>query len=205
MSNVEQNVVMSFGKIVLKTHRATIAALRVRAPFDRVSAIDSSRKLPGTRLVQGCSRNPKVNGCMISDTCIIPDGTFILMQSTWQRGAAFVRQGAVLLRTRSNGPLLNVLARLPTGPESILGDEYSVFRGNADIISAEEARVHRIEIPGNYIRQYFVQAEIDECFEVRELAPERARKPEVSLVATSSGLVVTESVATPVRRLRIRR
>lgn len=205
MNAVTQKAAMGFGKITLKTHRAMIAALKVEHPFVRVSAVDSSPKQPGSRITQPCSRHPQVNGAMVTDICIIEDGMFILLQSSWQRGSSFVRQGAVLLRARSDGPLLNVLAKLPIGPESIIGDKFSVFRGNADVISPEEARVHRIEVPGNYLRQYFVQDEIDETFEVRELAPARVRKPEVSLVATASGLVVTETVAAPARRMRIRR
>ena len=200
----KQTVNMGYGSVNLRTHRASIAALRVTAPFLRDSAIDTAEKVRGARTFHEVSRFPKINGCLVNDDCILPDGTIIMFQSSWSRGAAPLRNGSVFLRTRVGAALLNVVARLPVGSDSMLGDNHSVFRGHADILSAEEAELYRIKIPARYMQQFMSPEEVEECFTIRELRPESIRRPEAQLVATATGLVTLQVAPTPQRRMRFR-
>ncbi|MEG1121177.1 MAG: hypothetical protein RSE62_03140 [Citrobacter sp.] len=200
----KQTINLGFGSVNLSTQRATIAALRVVAPFTRDSAIDTAAKAHGTRTFTNVSRFPKVNGSLINDDCFIPEGTVIMLQSSWSRGGMPIRNGAVFLRTRVGAALLNVVAKLPVGRESLIGDTHSVFRGHADILSADDAEVFRIKIPARYMQQFMSPVEVSECFDIRELRPESIRRPEAQLVVTPAGLATLEVAAPMQRRMRFR-
>ncbi len=200
----EQTVILGFGKMTLRTQTMSIAALRVRPPFVRDSAVTTSRRQGGTMVTTPVSRFPVIHGNMYSDRCAIPDGTILMFQSQWRRGSVSTKDGCVLLRLRPGAATLNIKARLPHGPESLLGDVYQVFMGNADILSPEEAQVMKIDVPARFIQTYFNLEEVEECFIIDELNPERERKPDIALVSTSQGLVVKEVPAPATRRMRIR-
>ena len=206
MAETNQRVRLGFGKVNLKTQLATIASLRLRPRFIKDSAITSGKRDPKTLIYNPVSAHPEINGSMQSDMVTHPNGTILLIQSQWRRGGSPIRDGAILLRLRQEAALINVVAKLPHGPDSILGDTYSVFQGNADILSPDEAMsLHRIALPGRYIDQFFDPEQIDECYEITELVPERVSKPVVTMVATSQGVVTTEVAAAPSRRMRFRK
>lgn len=204
MDDLSQTLNMCYGKVNLSVRRATFAALRVSAPFVRDSAIDTAKRRPGTKIVTNVSNHPAVNGVLVNEDCAVKEGTIVMLTSSWQRGGAGLRSGAILLRIRNTAALLNIIAKLPIGPDNLLGDTHSVFRGCADILSPQEAVVFGIQVPSRYVQQYFDVDEVEECFDIRELRPETAKRPEAQLVSTGSGLVMREVPATPTRRMRFR-
>jgi hypothetical protein len=201
----EQRVQLGFGKVNLKTMLATFATLRLRAPFQRDSAVSCGKRDAGTLMSFPVSAHPAVNGCMYRDYATHPNGTIIMLQASWKRGGSATRDGCVLLRLRADAALLNVIATLPHGPDSLIGDAFAVFQGCADILSAEEAAVHKIVIPPRFIDQFFDPVEVDECFRLEEIRPERAARPSVALVATPNGVVMQETASAPTRRMRFRK
>lgn len=203
--NMTQEVSIAFGKVNLKTAVMTIAPMRVKAPFTRDSAVSTAKRDPYTMATFPVSNYPQVNGIMSRDKCRHPDGTILIIQSQWKRGGAGIRDGAVLLRLRENGPTLNVIAKLPHGLDSQLGDTFSVFMGRADILSPDEAKIFKIEIPNRFVQTFFDPEQVGECFTIEEVQPERSPPPTYALVNTSHGVEVRALATAPTRRMRIRR
>ncbi len=200
-----QRVSIGFGKVNLPSELATFAAFRLKPSFERASALDSGTREPRTAQISAVSGTPQINGYMTRDYVTHPNGTILMLQASWKRGATPYRDGCILLRLRQEGPLLNVIAKLPTGRNNLLGDTYSVFQGYADLLSPDEALLHKVAIPSNYLNRFFDMEEIDECFEVQEVHAARVSKPAMSLVSTPQGVVMQEVVATPARRMRFRK
>lgn len=199
-----QRFVAGFGKVVLTHEYATFAAFRMR-PNGKDSAIDSGKREVRTIQMNPVSANPQINGYMNRDHVTHPNGTIIMLQASWKRGASAIRDGCILLRLRQDAALLNVVAKLPTGRANLLGDSFSVFEGYADILSPDEAALHKVILPRNFIDKFFDPDEIDECFTIQEIRPARADKPTLSFVSTSQGVVLQETVAAPARRMRFRK
>lgn len=201
-----QRVKLAFGKVNLRSEMATFAALRLKPRFVRDSAVTSGKRDPKTLIYNPVSAHPEINGSMQSDYVTHPNGTIILLQASYRRGGAPIRDGAIILRLRQGAALLNVVAKLPHGRDSVLGDSYALFNGHADILSVDEAMsLHRIVIPGRYVDQFFDPVQIDETFEIIEVAPERESKPVMALVATAQGVVAQEIASAPARRMRFRK
>ncbi len=205
MSDVStQRFMAGFGKVNLPDQLATFAIFRMKAG-SKDSALDSGRREIGTMHMTPVSANPQINGYMNRDHVTHPNGTIIMLQASWKRGASSVRDGCVLLRLRQDAALLNVVAKLPMGRDNKLGDSFSVFEGYADILSPDEAALHKVVIPNNFIDKFFDPDEINECFTIQEVRPARADKPTLSFVSTSQGVVLKEVVSAPARRMRFRK
>jgi hypothetical protein len=200
-----QRAKFGYGRVNLKTSLATFAALRVKPQFTRDSAITSGKRSTNSMVQFPVSANPSINGNMFHDHATHDNGTIFMLQAQWKRGGSPIRDGCILLRLRQEAAMLNVVARLPTGMESQLGDSFSIFTGYADILSVEEAAVHRIIIPPRFVDMFFDPEQVDECFTIQELARERAAKPEMALVSTSQGVVLKEVATAPVRRMKFRK
>jgi|SRR5471030_1529920 len=196
-----QTVRLGFGKITLKTASATYSPQRVKAPFVRESAVTTARRNSGTLVSDPVSRFPQINGTMYQDQCTHENGTIIMLQASKKRGGAALADGCILLRLRETAPLLNISGKLPLGAENLLGEGYLLFLGRADILSAEEVAVYQISVPARFVDTFFSMEEIDELFDVTEVASGTAERPEVALISTSTGLVVKEISATPMRRI----
>lgn len=200
-----QTVQLGFGRVNLSSMNATFAPLRIRPPFIRDSAVTTARRNPGTQITQPVSNHAKVNGTMMTDHCTHPNGTIILLEAQWRRGSSPVRDAAIILRLREEAASINVIAYLPTGPDNFIGDRFSVFRGRADILSVDEAKVLRVEMGAGYVNRFFDADDIDRCFDVYQIQPETRPRPEVALVHTATGLQVRETPVEPTRRMRVRR
>ncbi len=199
-----QRARLGFGKVNLPTQLATFAVFRMKAG-SKESAIDTGKRDIGTIHISPVSAHPQVNGYMNRDFVTHPNGTIIMLQASWKHGASSIRDGCILLRLRQDAALLNVVAKLPTGRENLIGDSFSVFEGYADILSPDEAALHKVVIPNNFIDKFFDPDEINECFTIQEVRPARADKPVMSLVSTAQGVVMQEVIAAPARRMRFRK
>jgi hypothetical protein len=183
----------------------TLAALRLRPPFLKDSAISSGRRETGSMTSHPVSRIPQVHGSMYQDYVTHQNGTIVMLQASWTRGGVRIRDGAVLLRLRREAALLNVTAMLPHSLESQIGDRMSVFEGRADLLSPDEAAMYKVGIPRRFVDNFFDLEEVEECFIVTQVSAAIADRPEVSLVATAEGVVVREVQAAPTRRMNLKK
>lgn len=200
----QQTVRVGFGKINLKGQGATLSAFRMRPPYLRDSAASSGRSKNRWEEYP-VSEAPQVNGKLYSTDVAHENGTILLIQSAWTRGGLSTRDGGIYLRLRSDAALINVEAVLPHGPDSRLGSRFCVFRGCADILSPDEAKLYQIATPHTVIDKYFDLDQVEECFDLKEIAQEVRPRPDVQLIATATGLETRETMAAPTRRFNFRR
>lgn len=204
MTTSEQRVRVGFGSVNLKNQSAKLAAFRVEAPYRRESAV-STGKTNSNWEKYPVSQYEQVNGIMYNAYTTHPNGTILMLQSSWTRGGSPIRDGAIYLRLRQEAAMLNVEARIPHGPDSRIGSSFMVFQGHADILSADDALVYKISTPHHVIDRFFTPEEVDECYEITQIIPESAPRPAHALVHTAQGAQVCEIAPTPQRRLTFRR
>ena len=205
MEQTKQTVKLGYGKCVLKAQTGSFAPMRVKAPFLKESAVTTGSRIPGNHIATAISRFPQINGYMHTDSVSHPNGTIIMLQASKARGAHRIADGCIILRLRENAANIQIIGKLPTGEENVIGDNFEIFRGRADILSADEVAVHQIVIPRPYLNAYFEQEEIDMLFDVYEIDKAIAPAPQVQLVSTPTGLVTQEVIAPPARRMKFRK
>jgi len=205
MADTLQAIQLGYGKVNLSSATSTFAPLRLSVPFIRDSAVTTGRRVPNTQTVTPVSAHPKINGIMTTDSVMHPNGTIIMLQASKSRGGRAIADGCILLRLREEAANLNIIGKLPLGHDNLIGDRYSIFRGRADILSPDEVEVFRIKIPTGFVNNYFTMEEINDLFDIHELAPAIVERPEVALVSTAQGLVTKELAPIPTRRMRLRK
>jgi len=200
-----EEVLMAYGKVNVSNQLATYAVMTVKPPFKRESAANTGIRIKGADHFANVSDWEGNGGLSICKVRHAPN-TVILLQASWKRNGASLRDAVVFVRLRASGPLLNVVAFLPQARESRLGDRVVMFTGRGDIMDAEELRVLGIEVPHRFQDSYMNAEEIAECFEVTEVVSEAVPRPVIARVATGDGKVhLTEMPVAPRRRLRVRR
>lgn len=196
---------IGFGKAVLSGTTVQFSAFKVTAPWNREPAQTSGKRSHGTATMSNIGAHGNINGTVYSDTVHHEPGTFLLLTCTRYHRSVPAAEGAIILRLRANAALLNVMGKIPAGQDNLFGPRFSMFRGNADILSVDEAEVLGLRVPRGFVARFFDANEIADRFEVDELMPELARRPEFVAVSTPSGVKVKEVAAAPTRRIRIRR
>ncbi len=200
-----EEVTLTYGKVNLKHQSASYAALIVSPPFQRPSAVTAGVPVKGSRQRSAVS-NWEGNGGLVHEKVMHAPNSVILLQVSWKRNGANLRDASVFIRLRPSAALLTITASLPTGQDSQLGDRAVMFIGRGDIMDSEELKVLGIEVPRSYVSTFMNAEEIEECFEVVEALPEKAPRPVIARIATGAGEVkLTEMPVAPRRRLRIRR
>ena len=199
----EQQVQLGYGKANLANVLATYASMKVTAPFNRVTAIQSGKRI-GQQHTTPVGRHD-LNGALINSTVAHPYGTVILITASWKRRGASVRDGALFIRLRFGAPTYSIQAKVPVSHESICGDSFTVFAGMGDIMNADELALLGILPNRAYLEKFMSLEELEECFTITQLAGESAPRPSISAVAGPNGTVVREVLPAPQRRLIIRR
>jgi len=196
-------VTIGFGKANMSNTLATYGAMKVSAPFARISAVTSGASRGAqSRMQVGQFEH---TGVLITAPVEHPLGTVILLQASWKRNGAPLREGALFLRLRVGAPLYNIMAFIPTGWENMCGDRFMMFSGYADILNAEELEQQMIEINNSYIRRFMEEEEIGECFEILESQPESIPRPSLKAISTPTGIQMREIADTPTRRIILKR
>ena len=196
---------VGYGKATLSTSTTTLAAYRVQKPFERDSLATSGMRHPGSASVHNVGAHGDLNGRMYADRTWHEPGTIVLLTSSKTYKGIPQSDGAILLRLRPGAARLSVAAKLPVGADNYLGPKFSMFTGYADILSVEEAEVLGVRIPHRFVDKFFDASQIEERFEVMELAAETAARPEFVAVATPTGTKIKEVAQAPMRRIRIRK
>lgn len=197
-----QVVSLGIGKANLSNTLATYACFKLEPPFHRVTAITSGKRAGGGSRQQVGSHEG--NGTLSTIPVEHDNGTVILLQAKWMRGAALLREGGLFLRLRAGAPLYNVIARVPTGHDNLCGDAFLVFSGNADIMNPAELKLAGYEINRGYISRYMDEEELSECYRILKVGGETAPRPAIEAIATPTGIEMREVAQLPLRRLNLR-
>lgn len=199
-----QAITVGFGKANFSSVLMSIAALKVEAPWQRVSAWTSGVSVSGSKVWIPAGEH-EMNGGFTRVRTEHENGRIIFLQSSWVRGGSPIRDGAIAIRLRHGAPLYDIFARVPTAAQNRCGDVVQAFQGMGDILTPEELRVAGLDVPRYVSSKFFDPEEIDECFRITRISGESIPRPTLQSVATPEGIQVREVANVPQRRIRIRR
>lgn len=198
-----QVIRLAYGKANFSNTYATYAAMKVTAPCQRVTAITTGKRhgnidtlFPGRHEMNGALRLANVEH---------EYGTVILLQASWKRKGAPIRDASLFMRLRMGAPLYNVRAYLPRDHENILGEDFVVFSGYADILAADELEQIGIEVGRSYVSKFMETEEVEECFNVTQLQTETVGRPQLTAIITPTGTQLREAPQQAKRRIILRR
>lgn len=197
-----QTVSLGYGKANFPGTLATYSCMKTTAPFARVTAITSGKR--HGKPVHEAAGTMEHHGGFTTGSVEHPNGTVILLQASWKRGGAPLRDAALFMRLRAGAPLYRVNAFVPTNMANTYGDRVSVFCGYADIMSNDELQLLGIQVNRSYSEKFMDFEEVDECYEIIELMPESQGRPQLSAIATPTGIELREVAQAPQRRLVLR-
>ena len=200
---MSQPVSLGYGKINFDNMSATLTAFVIEPGFVRNFP---SKKFSRRGRAQSfpCSQYPDINGTLMLDTLEIPDGVVICLQASQRRNAIAMRDGAVFIRIREQGPMLVVNASIPIHRESLIGTSHLVFQGRGDLMSLDDLAESGSTPTNGWIQGFMDSEEIIQCFDIRELDSEQAPAPKLERIVNMSGNTVTLQSAIPSRRIRVR-
>lgn len=196
------NVRLGYGNANFANTVARYSNFKISAPFQRVSAVTSGRNA-GNKT----SANPgrfDHSGYLIQQNVEHAFGTILLLQVSWLRSGAALRDGAIFLKLREGAPTYNINATVPTDHDNSFGDRFTMFSGMADILSAEDLQREEIVLNRSYASKFMEEDEQEECFSIFQVAPGRLPRPSLVEIESPTGTVLAEMSQTPSRRLRLR-
>lgn len=204
--NQMSGVSLCYGKINLSNQSQTVATLRLKPPFEKsMSATTAGRVNLQSKEYHQATRYRDIGGGFTRQRVDHEQGTLILLQVSRTRQGVPTADAAIVLRLREGADLLSIAARLPVGPESVLGESIQVFVGTADICNAADLKLLGVKIPSYYRDRYMAQEEIDDLLDVSVVRAGTIAKPTLQAVATSEGVVIAAMSVEAPRRLRLRR
>lgn len=177
--------------------------MRVESPFLRASAITTGVS-QGTRATTPAGSH-EMNGALITAKVKHAHGSVLLLQVSWKRNGAPIRDAALFVRLRIGAPLYSIQAFVPRDRENTCGDRFTVFSGHGDLMNAEELMLLGIEVPRSWRGKFTDIQEVEECFVISELMPEVKARPQLEAISTPTGVQMREVPATPQRQFRLRR
>jgi hypothetical protein len=193
---------LGFGKANLSNTFATYANMLVTPPFKRISAIAAGKRGGGGGADQVGTHQD--NGVIVRNRVEHAWGSIILLQVAWKRGGVPIKDGAIFIRLRQGAPLYRILGILPMGRDNLLGRTFVMFSGYGDIMNEEDLTMANLQVNRSYTQKFMSEEELEECFEITQLAPATQERPSVTAVATPEGIQLRELGAIPARRFRIR-
>lgn len=198
-----QLVTVGYGKTNFDTASATLTAFHVEGEFVRTLA---SKKLDkhGTTIHIPTSVSPDITGFLHQDSVFAPDGTVLCVTVSGKFKGAPMRDGAVFIHTRKEGPSLLISSILPSSMHSTLqSNRHTLFSGRGDILTVEELKELGIIPNKNWVAAYMNPEEVEECFAITVLAEAVAEKPRVERHVSSSGEEVSLVLRRQKRRMRL--
>lgn len=202
MSNV--SATYARGSVVLATRSVTFNPMRMQAPWQRDSAIESGRQRMGTKSWHAAAHTKTEKG-FFTYQVEHNDGTVVMLVARATRNGVNYAEGTLFVRLRESAPPLRVNLTLPTAPRvTILGDTFTVFQGRGDIMQPEELRILGFQIPQKYQIAQCNPQEIADLFEWESIG-QGAPKPVFQATTNSDGQVrVIATAERPVRGIRRR-
>lgn len=196
-------VKVAYGKVNLKDAGGTLGCFRIEPPFQRMPAAQVGRR-HGNPSSQPASIYPAAGGGFTTSNVGFDDGTVIMIQASRTRARMRYADGVIFLRLREQAAYIIVKNLLPTGRDSLLGDQFVAFAGCADVIGVDELKSMNFEVP-RMLNGYLEQDEIDLLFRVETIREAITPAPSLVRVATSRGVELKAMATEPVRRLRLRK
>lgn len=135
------------------------------------------------------------------------EGALITLQYTSSMLGRSVNQARMLVMLRDSGPLLLVRCRLPSHRFASLGT-VTAFLGRGDIMSPGEAEELGYVIDDRVLSLYFDPDNVNAAFDIEEIAPAKAEKPQIVHTRSGSDDGTPKAVliaSQKKRRLRIRK
>lgn len=197
-----QAISIGFGKETFKVASISLSAFVVTPPFQRelpskvYARQGHIQKFPASNF-------PEINGSLYLDTLRVPDGVLLLLQSSHRMRGTPLRDGALLLRTRSAGPMLAIRAALPAALEALQTGDFLVFQGRADVLPVSEYAEWGLEPPKNWVNGFTDDEEVAECYTIEVHQPEVEAKPQYEKLQDAEGNTVVAKKR-PGRRIRLR-
>lgn len=196
------NVRLGYGTANFSNTAARYANYKVSAPFHRTSSLTSGRQT-GNKVSANPGRHSH-SGYLVQENVEHPVGTILLLQVSWFRSGAPIRDGALFLKLRDGAPVYNINARVPTDYGNTFGDMFQMFSGMGDVLSVEDLARENIELNASYEKKFMSEDEQEECFSIVQISPGRLPRPALVEIESPTGTVLAEMSDTPVRRLRLR-
>lgn len=132
------------------------------------------------------------------------DGGVLAIKASATRNGTPWADGMMFVCLRESAPLVKIEVTLPQHRQAA-HDRLVAFSGRGDIVFKGELHEHGIVLFNNELRNYFIQEELDELFEVTTLL-EGTAKPKMVTIRTPKGETkIIEEPRQAGRRLRIRR
>lgn len=194
---------VGYGSVSYSVTSAKLSSLVVEPPFDFTLTSKKFPKERNTTLIPG-GRNPKVEGWLYTDMVDIPNGTIVLCQYQVRMHGSAYCDGALFVRVRDDGPLINVSANIPANNSVLAPNTTPSFIGRGDIVSLADLAEVDIVPRSRFIEAFCNQEEIDECFEVT-LVDQGTPAPTYIRSTNRRGREVVLVEQPMVRRMRIRK
>lgn len=199
----EITVSVGYGRVNLKQCICLLSSMLISPDFRQNSASASGRKMGAMTRTQVAAEEDA--GILLSAKVALPVGSIINLTVKWMNGARPLRDGSLFFRLRGDGPLYQVMAMIPTDRDTICGDRFSIFTGNADLLTLADLQEAGIHVPPSYVDRFMDPQEITESFRLLQLAPERAPKAKRQQITTPTGIQMVEVAQAPRRRIIVRK
>lgn len=194
---------IGYGSVSYTNTSARLSSLVVEPPFDLTL---TSKKLPKERCtvrIPG-GGNPKIEGWLYTDMVDIPNGTIILCQYQVRMHGTAYCDGALFIRARDDGPLINVAAYIPANNSVLAPTTASSFIGRGDILQVGDLTEADILPRPRFIEAFCNQEEIEECFDVT-VVDQGTPAPNYIRAVNRRGKEVVLVEQPMIRRMRIRK
>jgi hypothetical protein len=206
MSDTElQEVGVGYGKAVFASKTLAMTSQRVKAPFIREPAATTGQRQYGNQSARNVGQHGDINGVIYGDRVKHPNGTILMLGASQKTSRAPLADAAVFVRLRAGAPLIAINCRLPVDRANYFGETACLFTGRADIMSVDEVEALGLRIPRSFVERFCEMDEIQQLFDIIEVAPEVIARPSIIAVVTPTGTEVREVSAAPVRRIKIRK
>lgn len=200
-----QRTQVGFGKAVFDTGSITIAAFVVEEKFTRTFVSKKCAMLAKTSRYP-TTNYPDISGFLFSDTVEAPEGTVICIQASEKMRGKPIRAGALFIRVRAQGAAMLVTCHIPhNGKCTLASHDHIVFSGRGDILSLDDLEALGMAPHSGYVSSFMDEEELAECYAIQVVSPEVAPAPVAEVHIAASGDKIVLNVATPMRRVRIRR
>lgn len=194
---------VGYGSVSYTNTSARLSSLVVEPPFDLTLTSKRFPKERNTARIPAGS-NPKIEGWLYTDMVDIPDGTIILCQYQVRMHGTAYCDGALFIRARDDGSLINVAANIPANNSSLAPSTASSFIGRGDILQISDLIEADIVPRARFIGAFCNQEEVEECFDIT-VVEQGAPPPTYIRAVNRKGDEVVLVEEPMIRRMRIRK
>lgn len=198
---MSQIVSLGYGKVTFSASSASLGVFCVSDGWVRNLPSKLFAREGGYHRVPS-SQYPDVSGWLYQESIKVPDGTILLLQVSHRSNALPVRDGALPIVMRANGPMMVIQGNIPPARESTITQGHMMFQGRGDILLPDDYEAYNFTPNKGWVSSFTDAEEVAECFNINTLS-EGTAKPRVEVVENREGEAVVVRKR-PTRRIRIR-